>query len=118
MSSPRNPDLEAMTFWLMLNAVIIGITSFPIKDAIAASGIVFAGLYVIVGYFAWKGKRWTSILAIVFALVTLLGTFLLDFSSTAGGSVFLFFSQQAYLFIPEYLLIFYAFRALNRKMAN
>lgn len=105
--------MEATAFWVLVNGGIIAITSFPIRDLIAVSGIVFAGFYCIAGYFAWKGKRWTLGLAIAFAVVTLVGTFLLDFSTTASGSVFTFFSQQAYLYIPEYLLVFYAFRALR-----
>ena len=110
VSSRRNLDSEATVFWLLVSAGIIFTTSFPIRDVVAVSGIIFAVLYCFVGYFAWKMIKWAFIAATVLGVVTLLGTFFLDFSTTANSSPFLFLSQQAYLFIPEYLLIFSAIR--------
>jgi hypothetical protein len=107
-------DADSPVFWLIACALIIAFTSFPIRDIIAASGLVVAALYFLDAYFVWKRKRWGLAAAVILALFTIAGTFALDFESTAGGSTFLFMSQQAYLFVPEYILIFFALRALLR----
>jgi len=110
----KDISVESVAFWLIVSALIIVFTSFPIKDAISASGLVFAVVYVIVAFFSLRLKRIAFISALILALFTVAGTAVLDFSSTAEGSPFLFMSQQAYLFIPQFLIMFYSFRAFRQ----
>ncbi len=105
--------VEGAVFWLIVSAILTGGSAYgELLSVIGASALVFAVIYVIAAYFAWNHKKWAFLLAILLALVSLVGS--LVFSGTealANATGFEILSSGAWLMIPQFLVIFYSLRA-------
>ena len=122
-----NVSVQGTVFWLIVSAILIVGCSIAMDMMMLAVGLITAVVYLIVGVFAWKEKRWSFIAAILLALYTIAGnvvflqlnyashlvTFLI--SSLPSGFIttdaFEILSALGFILIPQLLLIFYSLRA-------
>ncbi len=110
--------VEGTAFWLVVSAILTGGSGYGAPSVLAALALAFAVVYVIAAYFAWNHKRWAFVLAIVLALVALVGNVVFagaEGLATATG--FEILSPGAWLIIPQFLVIFYSLRAYRELAA-
>jgi len=104
-----SPSVQGTVFWLIVSAILIVGSSIAIDMTMLAAAIVTAAVYLIVGFFSWKEKRWSFIAAILLALFTIAGNVV--FSGFITTDAFEILSSSGFIMIPQLLLIFYSFRA-------
>ena len=109
-----NVSVQGTVFWLIVSAILIVGCSIAMDMMMLAVGLITAVVYLIVGVFAWKEKRWSFIAAILLALYTTGNVVFLQFSLPSGfitTDAFEILSALGFILIPQLLLIFYSLRA-------
>lgn len=110
--------VEGTAFWLVVSAILTGGSAYGAPLDLAALALGFAVVYLIAAYFAWNHKRWAFVLAIVLALVALVGNVIFggpEGLATVTG--FEILAAGAWLSIPQFLVIFYSLRAYREPAA-
>jgi hypothetical protein len=110
--------VEGTAFWLVVSAILTGGSAYGAPLALAALALAYAVVYAIVAFFAWNHKKWAFVLAIVIALVALVGNVVFGgVEGLATVTGFGILSAGAWLSIPQFLVIFYSLRAYREPAA-
>ncbi|MFQ5871497.1 MAG: hypothetical protein ACE5IB_05010 [Candidatus Geothermarchaeales archaeon] len=108
--------VEGTVFWLVVSAIVMTVSSYsPEELTYFATAVPVVVLYLLVAYVCWDLRRWGFAAAIILALFTTLATF--AFVPQEEQAIWQTFVDGAFLMVPQYILIFYAFRAY-RELAT
>lgn len=114
----RSFAVEGTVFWLVVSAILTGGSAYGAPLVFAALALAVAVVVVITAFFAWNHKKWAFVLAIVLALVALVGNVVFgDPEALATVTGFEILSAGAWLSIPQFLVIFYSLRAYRELAA-
>lgn len=102
--------VEGTVFWLVVSAIFIAASIDPTVTWEAASGLVTAGVYLVIAYACWKPRKWAFVAATAIALFTTVGSLALSFSF-GTTSIFKALSESAFLVVPQLMLILFSLRA-------
>jgi hypothetical protein len=121
--------VEGTSFWLVVSAILLGASAYGSEATLAAAALGIAVVYAVAAYFAWNGAKWAFAFAVALAVFTLIANVFfgvlravinLSVYGTVEGltdSGFAILSPIAWLMIPQFLLIFYSWRAYRELAA-
>lgn len=109
--TPRSLAVESTIFWLVVSAILIVASSDLTMITEAASGVVTAVVYLVVAYLCWNQRKWSFVGAIALALFVTVGGVAFPILAGLTNSVFGALSSGAIILVPQFLLIFFSYRA-------
>ena len=117
--------VEAVVFWLLVNAIIIVGSSLGGDIIFLSSAVITALFYLIVAYMCWNLKRWSFAASIILGLFTITGTIVFtlfeNISPITGGPIiggFEVLFGQGFIIVPHLIQIFYSLRSYFELKTN